>query len=150
LGDSATAAVRQYQESARQKKIKIQTDFPAEAIIALADFAALDQILDNLISNAIKFSPSGNQIFVSVRPSGKHAECVIRDEGPGFTAEDKTRMFRRYGRLSAHPTGGEPSTGLGLSIVHKLVRAMDGELICESNPGQGAVFTIRLPRPAPA
>jgi two-component system sensor histidine kinase/response regulator len=54
-------------------------------------------------------------------------------------------MFRRYGRLSARPTGGEPSTGLGLSIVRKLVQAMNGELLCESNPGQGAAFIIHLP-----
>ncbi len=72
---------------------------------------------------------------------------MVRDEGPGFTVEDKARMFRRYGRLSARPTGGEPSTGLGLSIVRKLVLGMNGELSCESNPGQGAAFTIRLPRP---
>ncbi len=56
-------------------------------------------------------------------------------------------MFRRYGRLSARPTGGEPSTGLGLSIVRKLVQAMDGKLSCESNPGQGTAFTIRLTCP---
>jgi two-component system sensor histidine kinase/response regulator len=148
LTEVATNAVRQYQEVARQKEIKIQSAFPAEAVIALADFSALDQILDNLISNALKFSPPGRQIFISVRPAGKYAECVIRDEGPGFTAEDKARMFRRYGRLSARPTGGEPSTGLGLSIVLKLVQAMNGELLCESKPGQGAAFTIRLPRPA--
>ena len=142
----ATTAIEQYQEAASRKKIKIQADFPAGAAVVQADVSALGQVLDNLISNALKFSPSGKQIFVSVRLAGKHAECLIRDEGPGFTAEDKTKMFRRYGRLSAHPTGGEPSTGLGLSIVHKLVRAMDGELLCESNPGQGATFIIRLPR----
>jgi two-component system sensor histidine kinase/response regulator len=147
LADIATAAVGQYQEAARRKKIKIQTDFPAEAVIALADIFALDQILDNLISNALKFSSPDKRIFVSVRSAANRAECVIRDEGPGFTVEDKVKMFRRYGRLSARPTGGEPSTGLGLSIVRKLVQAMDGELLCESNPGQGAAFTIRLPRP---
>jgi two-component system sensor histidine kinase/response regulator len=58
-------------------------------------------------------------------------------------------MFRRYGRLSARPTGGEPSTGLGLSIVRKLVQLMNGDLVCESNEGQGAAFRFRLPRPAP-
>jgi signal transduction histidine kinase len=57
-------------------------------------------------------------------------------------------MFRRYSRLSARPTGGEPSTGLGLSIVKKLVLAMHGELSCESTPGNGATFTVRLPRAA--
>jgi len=144
LTDIANAAVQQYEEAARQKKISIQTNFPAAAVIALADFAALDQILDNLISNALKFSPPGKRIFVSVCSAGKHVECVIRDEGPGFTAEDKVKMFRRYGRLSARPTGGEPSTGLGLSIVRKLVLGMGGELLCDSVPEHGAAFTIRL------
>jgi two-component system sensor histidine kinase/response regulator len=147
LTDIAAVAVQQYAEAARQKKMTISTDFPTEAVIAMADFAALDQVLDNLISNALKFSPSGKQVFVSVRLADRHAECVIRDEGPGFTAEDKVKMFRRYGRLSARPTGGEPSTGLGLSIVRKLVLGMGGELSCDSIPENGATFTIRLLRP---
>ena len=71
----------------------------------------------------------------------------VRDQGPGFKEEDKAKMFRRYGRLSARPTGGEPSTGLGLSIVKTLVQNMRGELICESTPSQGATFYLRLPRP---
>jgi two-component system sensor histidine kinase/response regulator len=147
LTEIANAAVRQYQEAARLKKIKIQTDFPAEAVFVLADIFALDQVLDNLISNALKFSSPEKIIFVSVRSAANRAECVVRDEGPGFTAEDKEKMFRRYARLSARPTGGEPSTGLGLSIVRKLVQAMGGELSCESVPGNGAEFTVRLPRP---
>ena len=150
LTEIVIKAMDQYQEAARQKKIKIQSVFPGENVIVQADVSALNQILDNLISNALKFSPPGRQIFVTVRLADKFAECVIRDEGPGFTAGDKALMFRRYGRLSARPTGGEPSTGLGLSIVHKLVRAMDGELMCESDPGQGATFTFRLPRPVSA
>jgi two-component system sensor histidine kinase/response regulator len=145
LTEIATAAVGQYQEAARRKKIKIQTDFPAESIFARADVSALDQVFDNLISNALKFSAPEKQIFISVRAVGNRAECVIRDEGPGFTAEDKEKMFRRYGRLSARPTGGEPSTGLGLSIVRKLVQSMNGELSCESIPESGATFIVRLP-----
>jgi two-component system, sensor histidine kinase and response regulator len=145
LKEIATDAIGQYQEAARRKKIKIQTDFPAEAIFVLADIFALDQILDNLISNALKFSPPDKSIFISIRPVNHHAECVVRDEGPGFTADDKAKMFRRYGRLSARPTGGEPSTGLGLSIVRKLVLGMGGELSCDSVLGNGAAFIIRLP-----
>ncbi len=148
LADVATAVVQQYQEAARRKKIEIRTDFSSADPTVLADASALDQVLDNLLSNALKFSPSGKRVFVSVHPLEHQVECVIRDEGPGFTADDKGRMFRRYGRLSARPTGGEPSTGLGLSIVRKLVQAMNGELSCESNPGQGTAFAIRLPRPA--
>ena len=79
LADIAAAVVQQYQEAARQKKIEIQTDFPGGAVIVLADASALDQVLDNLLSNALKFSPPGKRIFVSVRPAGK--SCRMR--GPG-------------------------------------------------------------------
>jgi len=104
-------------------------------------------VFDNLLSNALKFSPPGKAIYVSVRPAGGKIECKVRDEGPGFSDADKARMFRRYGRLSARPTGGEPSTGLGLSIVRKLVQLMNGDLSCDSVQGQGAAFVVRLPRP---
>jgi two-component system sensor histidine kinase/response regulator len=148
LGDVATGTAHQYEEAARQKEIDIQLDVPAEPVMAMADISALRQVLDNLVSNALKFSPPGRSIFVSARAVNHHAECTVRDEGPGFNADDKARMFRRYGRLSARPTSGEPSTGLGLSIVRKLVMGMNGELLCESTEGRGATFTIRLRRPA--
>jgi two-component system, sensor histidine kinase and response regulator len=111
------------------------------------DREAMDQVLDNLISNAIKFSSPGKTVRVSVK-LGAAGEAILRvqDEGPGFSEEDKSRMFRRYCRLSARPTAGEPSTGLGLSIVNKLVHAMGGELSCASALGEGATFTIKLPR----
>ena len=92
-----------------------------------------------------EFSPPQTEIVVAVRWNANFGECSIRDQGPGFTHEDKTRMFHRYARLSARPTGSEPSTGLGLSIVRKLVDVMEGELICESVPGAGATFIVRLP-----
>lgn len=148
LTDFAIATTQLFEPVARQKHIEIQTDFPPAAVNALADFSALEQVLDNLLSNAIKFSPAGRRVFVSVSSLNNQAVFVVRDEGPGFTAEDKARMFRRYARLSARPTGGEQSTGLGLSIVRKLVLGMGGELGCESIPESGATFTVRLPRPA--
>lgn len=144
--DAAVAAIRLFEDRLRHKQLEVITDFPDEEIIALADAHAMDQILSNLLSNAVKFSPPEKKIFVNVRANGPYVEISIRDEGPGFTEADKARMFRRYGRLSARPTAGETSTGLGLSIVRKLVLAMNGEVTCESNPGQGANFTIRLPK----
>ncbi|HEX9047894.1 MAG TPA: HAMP domain-containing sensor histidine kinase, partial [Verrucomicrobiae bacterium] len=147
LADAAAAAAQQYQEAAERKRIAIRTDFPKEPLFALADATALAHVLDNLISNALKFSPPGQEIILAVRSGRNRAECVISDQGPGFTAEDKEKMFRRYGRLSARPTDGEPSTGLGLSIVRKLVLGMGGELLCESAQGHGAKFIIRLPLP---
>ncbi|MGH7950393.1 MAG: hybrid sensor histidine kinase/response regulator [Limisphaerales bacterium] len=145
LAKIAANVIQQHQEAAHRKNLEIKTDFLAREITTFADASALEQILDNLLSNAIKFSPPEKRIFVTVRAADKSVECVIRDEGPGFSDEDKAKMFRRYGRLSARPTAGEPSTGLGLSIVHKLALAMNGELICESSPGNGAEFTVRLP-----
>ena len=148
LADAASRVVWRYQEAARRKQLQIQTEFAEGNCAVIADFSALDQVLDNLLSNAMKFSPPGKNIFVTVRPVNSRVECVVRDEGPGFTEGDKAKMFRRYGRLSARPTAGEPSTGLGLSIVRKLVHLMNGELTCESNEGQGTAFSFRLPRPA--
>ncbi len=145
LADAAAATVRQYEEIARRKKITIQTELERSNTLVLADSTALDQVLDNLVSNAVKFSPPGKQVFVTVKPAAGMVECRIRDEGPGFTPEDQARMFHRYGRLSARPTNGEPSSGLGLSIVRKLVQAMNGQVTCESTPGAGATMVIRLP-----
>ena len=148
LGEALLRAVEEYREVSRQKELELQVEVPPVAALVCADRGGLGQVLDNLLSNAVKFSPPGKKLIATVRPADDTCECLIQDEGPGFSAEDQTRMFRRYGRLSARPTGGEPSTGLGLSIVKKLVQAMRGELICESTPGQGATFIVRLPRPA--
>ncbi len=146
LADVVAAAVHQHGEAARRKQLELHISLPA-GVTVWADAAALGQVLDNLLSNAVKFSPPGKGIFIHVEPCATHVECRVQDQGPGFTDADKPRMFRRYARLSARPTGNEPSTGLGLSIVHKLVQEMDGELVCESNPGKGATFIVRLRPP---
>jgi two-component system sensor histidine kinase/response regulator len=149
LSDAAARTVQQHQEAAKRKQLVFKVVLPPNGTLVQADGAALNQVLGNLVSNAIKFSPPGKQIGLTVcPPSARFVECQVQDEGPGFSEKDKNHMFRRYGRLSARPTGGEPSTGLGLSIVKKLVLAMHGELACESAPGKGATLTFRLPRAA--
>ena len=145
LADAISRTVKEYQEAAERKGLAIRTWLPDQDATVCADRNALSQVLDNLLSNAVKFSPPDKEISVKVRPNGTCVECLIQDQGPGFTAEDQARMFQRYARLSARPTGGEPSTGLGLSIVKKLVERMGGELSCESDPGQGTQFAVRLP-----
>jgi len=146
LNDAAALSVQEYQEAAARKSLDLRAVLPAEPVMALGDPNAVAQVLDNLVSNAVKFSPPGKKITVTVRAAESGGECVVEDEGPGFSADDTNRMFRRYGRLSARPTGGELSTGLGLSIVKKLVQNMNGELACESAPGQGATFRVRFPK----
>jgi two-component system sensor histidine kinase/response regulator len=121
--------------------------------VVLADAAALRQVLDNLLSNAIKFSPPERLVQVEVIPGGEDGSGPgfrIRDQGPGFSDEDQRLVYRRYGRLSAQPTGGETSTGLGLSIAKKLTDRMGGTIRLDSQSGQGAVFTVQLPAGGPA
>lgn len=147
LGDAVARTVHDYREAARRKNLEIRLDLPDEPACVLADRHGLSQVLDNLLSNAVKFSPPDKSVHVAVRAHPDGAECTIRDQGPGFNAEDQARMFRRYGRLSARPTAGEPSAGLGLSIVQKLMQAMHGKLTFESLAGQGTSFTARFPCP---
>ena len=117
--------------------------------IVLADAILLPQILDNLISNALKYSPSGKSIFVRIKENNLDDEKKIRlevqDEGPGLSDVDKDKLFQKFARLSARPTAGEHSTGLGLSIVKKMVEAMNGTVWCESVLGEGSVFFVDLP-----
>ncbi len=148
LAQAASQTVRQYQATAERKDIQLNCEMNSTAASTVAvDPTGVKQVLDNLISNAIKFSPAGKTVTITVAPmKGDLVECRIADEGPGFTDEDKAHMFRRYARLSARPTGGEPSTGLGLSIVKKLVEAMHGRLLLETAPGKGSTFIVRLPK----
>jgi two-component system, sensor histidine kinase and response regulator len=145
FSDAASRCLRQYEDAAREKELVLGNVPLHEGAVIHADPAALDQVLDNLISNAVKFSPPKKKIIVAMQRGPTHVECLIQDEGPGFSEADKARMFHRYARLSARPTGSEPSTGLGLSIAKKLVQAMNGELVCQSSPGQGATFILRFP-----
>jgi two-component system sensor histidine kinase/response regulator len=146
LTAAAAATVQRYTEAALRKSIKIHEDYPPDAPLVLADRGALDQVMDNLVSNAVKFSPPDTAIWLSVGSArGGFLECRVKDEGPGCDAQDLAQMFTRYRRLSARPTAGEPSTGLGLSIAKRHVDAMDGTLHCESEAGRGATFVLRLP-----
>lgn len=146
FSEAALHSVQRFREAARRKNLVVHASLPGACTLVHADPHALNQVLDNLLSNAVKFSPAGKQISVAVRPAAGYVECQVEDQGHGFTPDDKRRMFRRYGQLSARATAGEPSAGLGLSIVKKLMEAMRGELFCESKTGSGARFSIRLPR----
>lgn len=117
------------------------------ATSATENYAALDwgyatQIFENLLSNAVKFSPAYKHIYVQVQENAEHIQISIQDEGPGFSTEDMGKLFGKFQKLSARPTAGEASTGLGLSIVKKYVEAMQGSIRCESNQGQGAKFVL--------
>lgn len=145
LSHVAAKVAANHQPAAGAKKITLTTHAPKAAAFVNADPEGLAQALENLVSNAIKFSPEGGAVKITVEPPlAGMVKCFVHDTGPGFTPEDRTKMFRRYGRLSAQPTGDEPSTGLGLSIVKRLVEAMAGTVILSENSGVGAEFVITL------
>lgn len=134
--------------AATTKQIALAAQVPASPVVVEADHEGVMQVLENLVSNAIKFSPPEGRVDIILHsPAAGMARCVVKDTGPGFTQEDRARMFHRYARLSATPTGDEPSTGLGLSIVKRLVNAMGGSisLADEVEGGRGAEFVVALP-----
>jgi signal transduction histidine kinase len=104
------------------------------------------EAVDNLLSNAIKYSPIGGHIELLVRRAEGQTVVEVKDEGPGLSPEDMVRLFERFQRLSAQPTAGESSTGLGLSIAKRIVELHGGTIKAESpGPGRGATFIMRLP-----
>ena len=138
-------ACNYYQRVADRKTVRILFEPAAEVPFVRTDRVAVAAVLDNLLSNAVKYSPPGRCIWVRVLPEPDHVVVSVQDEGPGLSAEDRAKLFQRGVRLSAQPTGGEPSTGYGLAVAKELVGLLGGEIWCDSQPGQGACFSVRLP-----
>jgi signal transduction histidine kinase len=115
-------------------------------LTVMADHDRLWEAIDNLVSNAIKYTPPGGTIELSVARQDGKAEICVRDNGRGLSPEDLSRVFGRFQRLSAKPTAGESSTGLGLSIVRHIIDLHGGEVAAESaGPNHGSTFSISLP-----
>ncbi len=141
----AQRVVFDYRQRSEAKQIQI-IYLHDEKLKINNDKSALRQILDNLISNAVKFSPYGKNIYVNVIGAGSRIRFEIKDEGPGLTDDDKARLFEKFTRLSAQPTAGENSSGLGLSIAKNLADALGGKIFFQSTPGDGALFAVEFPR----
>ncbi len=140
--------VTDYHKKAQAKQIILQAQElfeTQETFIAVVDENTVHQILDNLISNAVKYSPQNKQIYIRIDKKAHSIRCEIQDEGPGLSKLDQQKLFGKFTRLTTKPTAGEHSTGLGLFIVKKLVDAMNGQVWCESELEQGATFIVEFP-----
>lgn len=132
-----------FKPAAEAKKIHLQiTRIESEDISTDADY--LGRIIDNLISNAIKFSKNNSSINLAAGKSGNGFWICVKDEGPGFSERDKAQLFQKFRKLSAQPTGGESSNGLGLAIVKTLVDRLGGDISLRTEPGKGSEFMIHF------
>jgi signal transduction histidine kinase len=150
LGDLVHGVVQENEAYAASKDIRLLyvETFAAECWGTL-DRMRIAQAMDNLVNNAIKYSPFGSTVYVElgfrIVEGQDRVHIEVRDQGPGLTQEDQAKAFGLFQRLSAQPTGGEYSTGLGLSIVKQMVELHDGWVWIESEPGRGATFHVELP-----
>lgn len=138
--------VMQNIESAKKKQIEIYFNPLEQDAEFETDRDLVSQVIDNILSNAVKFSPTGKSIDVSIVNQQDSIIFEVKDNGPGFTEEDKLSLFKKFAKLSARPTAGEHSTGLGLSISKKITEMLGGDIIVESEIGNGAKFIIKLPK----
>ena len=137
--------VKNYEILASKKRIALHYQSDVTVMLA-SDKSYLNRIFENLLSNALKFSESGKNIYVNLSEKESGIEVSVRDEGPGIPPEDQLKLYHKFQRLTPRPTAGESSTGLGLWIVKTVVEKLDGSIDCESELGVGTIFTVRLKR----
>ncbi|HEX8203546.1 MAG TPA: hybrid sensor histidine kinase/response regulator, partial [Isosphaeraceae bacterium] len=147
LGRLTARAVGLNRLLAERKSILLSLSDAEDGPTLALDAGKIEQVLNNLITNAIKFSHAGTTVSVSVRRRGGAAEVAVADEGQGIPAAERERLFRPFGRTSVQPTAGEQSTGLGLSICRRIVEGHGGRIWAESQEGRGSTFTFALPLP---
>jgi signal transduction histidine kinase len=137
-------AINAHQMAARAKGIEF--NIRNEEVVIRGDVTACRQIVTNLVSNAVKYSVPHSTVWLEARSAGQGSiAIVVRDEGPGLSAEDQKKLFRPFVRLSSTAAAHEHSVGLGLSIVKLMAEGMGGSVKCESVLDEGAIFTVTLP-----
>ncbi|MEQ9466395.1 MAG: ATP-binding protein [Ekhidna sp.] len=136
--------VQRYRPIAAKKNIELAVGFCENHNIIRTDHLLLLLVLENLVSNAVKFSEANTSVELRADCNYDSVIFKVSDEGPGFSEEDKKKIFNRFQKLSARPTGGEVSTGLGLSIVKKYVQDLGGKVWVESELGKGSTFFVKL------
>lgn len=128
----------------KEKDINTTLEIDGSLTNIMGDENAIYRILENLVNNAFKFSSKESCVKITAREVGTQVEIAVADQGPGLTELDKTKLFKKFEKLSASPTANEKSTGLGLYIVKNLVQQMEGTILVESEQGKGTTFKVLL------
>jgi signal transduction histidine kinase len=133
---------REYVPLAEKKGVSLFYHGPPGQVMVMTDKSLAGRIFGNLLSNAIKFTPGGKEVHMELRDEEKEVIVTIRDQGVGIPADEISSLFTKYAKISSRPTAGEASTGLGLSIVKRLVDELGGRISCQSTVGEGSMFTV--------
>jgi two-component system CheB/CheR fusion protein len=120
-------------------------DVPDEPLPAWADGERITEVVENLLQNAVKYSPNGGEVRLAVRRERETARISVSDHGIGIASEDMAKLFRPFSRLHDRKSAGIEGFGLGLSICERFVRAHGGGFVVESRPGEGSTFSFTLP-----
>jgi signal transduction histidine kinase len=144
FNETATQQVEMCKLLADKKNIKLHFD-PGDLPMIPYDTSAITQVMGNFIGNAIKFSPPETKILMTTELLDDSIRFSVHDDGPGLSREDQQLLFKEFQTLTARPTGGEKSTGLGLAICKKLIHLHDGEVGVSSELGKGSTFYFSLP-----
>lgn len=145
ITDLLDEIVNRFSEMAAKKNITINKEFNSDITMIESDAGYISEVLENLMSNAVKYSPLGKQVTIKLTGKGQSVRIEFIDQGQGISPKEMKHLFGKYHKLSPRPTAGEDSTGLGLSIVKKYVLAMKGKVWCESEEGVGSNFIVELP-----
>ena len=125
--------------------MKFELVVPEQALNILGDEEALQQVLDNLLDNALKYTPESGNVWLRLRAEGEHALAEVEDTGIGIEPQHLDRIFERFYRVDKARSRELGGTGLGLSIVKHFVANLGGKVSVESRPGKGSTFRVRLP-----
>jgi signal transduction histidine kinase len=133
-----------HQRAAGRKKIQVRFSQAGDVPSLWSDRVAIAAVLESLLSNAVKYTPEGKRVNVEIGGDKGSVYCTVQDEGPGISEVEQLQLFKPGIRLSSVPTGGESSSGYGLSVAKALIDILGGSIWCESSPGNGTCFGFRV------
>ncbi len=146
LRDPVRSSLQNHASSAEAKSIAVHAPLPEQPVPVVADAEAVRQVADNLLGNAIKYTPGGGEVWVTIAVGERHVSLEVRDNGPGIDAGHLPRLFERFYRVDKARSRELGGTGLGLSIVKHIMIAHSGDVRVESTVGVGSRFIARFPR----
>ncbi|HPD65406.1 MAG TPA: ATP-binding protein [Bacteroidia bacterium] len=145
LADTARKAVYSVEAYAMQRKVRLNVNLP-ESLYFIADSNEMDSIFNNLLSNAVKYNkPDGGMVNLDLRKEGDKIIITVEDTGIGMSEEDVSKLFNEFVRIKSEKTKGISGSGLGLSIVRKIVEEYHGNIKVKSETDKGSIFTVELP-----